>query len=120
MKRVFLIIVFMVILLPGYGRDGASFSTKNEQISLRLDNNIQLIIDERLELVCTVFRLAGAQEYINYQLYDYISEVDSFVRDSRNHPIVSFIKEIREKFNFAYSIAAKSALMVSPYLFSFI
>lgn len=112
MKRVFLIIVFMVILLPGYGRDGASFSTKNEQISLRLDNNIQLIIDERLELVCTVFRLAGAQEYINYQLYDYISEVDSFVRDSRNHPIVSFIKENREKFNFAYSIAAKSALMV--------
>ena len=110
MRKIYSFIFFVV--LSGLFAHADPLSQRNDQVSLRLDNNIQLIIDERIELVCTVFRLAGAQEYINYQLFDYISEVDDFVYNNKDHPIVSFIKDIRDNYNFAYSIAAKSALMV--------
>lgn len=110
MKKIYSFIFFVV--LSGLFAHADPLSPRNDQVCLRLDNNIQLIIDERIELVCTVFRLAGAQEYINYQLFDYISEVDDFVYNNKDHPIISFIKDIRDNYNFAYSIAAKSALMV--------
>lgn len=110
MRKIYSFIFFVV--LSGLFAHAAPLSPRNDQVCLRLDNNIQLIIDERIELVCTVFRLAGAQEYINYQLFDYISEVDDFVYNNKDHPIISFIKDIRDNYNFAYSIAAKSALMV--------
>lgn len=110
MRKIFFYLFFVV--LSGLFAHADPLSPRNDQVSLRLDNNIQLIIDERIELVCTVFRLAGAQEYINYQLFDYISEVDDFVYNNKDHPIISFIKDIRDNYNFAYSIAAKSALMV--------
>lgn len=110
MRKIFFYLFFVV--LSGLFAHAAPLSPRNDQVCLRLDNNIQLIIDERIELVCTVFRLAGAHEYINYQLFDYISEVDDFVYNNKDHPIISFIKDIRDNYNFAYSIAAKSALMV--------
>ena len=91
MRKIYPFIFFVV--LSGLYAHADPLSQRNDQVSLRLDNNIQLIIDERIELVCTVFRLAGAHEYINYQLFDYISEVDNFVYNNKDHPIISFIKQ---------------------------
>ena len=60
MRKIYSFIFFVV--LSGLFAHADPLSQRNDQVSLRLDNNIQLIIDERIELVCTVFRLAGAKD----------------------------------------------------------
>lgn len=77
-----------------------------------LDNGVSVIVDERFELVCIAFRLAGAEEYLNGNSPIYLNQVDAFFSAFKEHRLISFIKNIRESYNFAYSIVAKSSLMI--------
>ena len=52
-------------------------------------------VDERTELVSTVFRLAGADEYVNNQLAQYTAEIDSSFSELKDHEVVKMAKRIR-------------------------
>lgn len=75
-------------------------------------NEVNLIIDERLELVSIVFRLAGAEEYVSSLLPEYMEEVDTYFKPYIDHELISFIRETRQNYKFGYSIVAASAFMI--------
>ena len=78
----------------------------------RLGNGVSVIVDERIELVSIAFRLAGAMEYVNDRVPEYMAEIDSCFAPYTDHELFTFIRKAREEYNFAYSIPAKSALML--------
>ena len=78
----------------------------------RLGNGVSVIVDERIELVSIAFRLAGAREYVNDRVPEYMAEIDSCFAPYTDHELFTFIRKAREEYNFAYSIPAKSALML--------
>ena len=78
----------------------------------RLGNGVSVIVDERVELVSIAFRLAGAMEYVNDRVPEYMTEIDSCFAPYTDHELFTFIRKAREEYNFAYSIPAKSALML--------
>ena len=78
----------------------------------RLGNGVSVIVDERIELVSIAFRLAGAMEYVNDRVPEYMAEIDSRFAPYTDHELFTFIRKAREEYNFAYSIPAKSALML--------
>ena len=78
----------------------------------RLANGVSVIVDERIELVSIAFRLAGAMEYVNDLVPEYMAEIDSCFAPYTDHELLTFIRKAREEYNFAYSIPAKSALML--------
>jgi len=59
-------------------------------------------VDERFELTSIVFRLAGADEYNNNQVKSYISDIDDYFAPFKEHPLIRYVKEIREKDEVAY------------------
>ena len=76
------------------------------------DNKVNLVIDERIELISVVFRLAGAEEYVCSLLPKYMEEVDAYFKPYSNHELISFIRKTREDYKFGYSIVAASAFMI--------
>lgn len=78
----------------------------------RLANGVSVIVDERIELVSIAFRLAGAMEYVNDLVPEYMAEIDSCFAPYTDHELLTFIRKARKEYNFAYSIPAKSALML--------
>ena len=55
MKKIYSFIFFVV--LSGLFAHADPLSPRNDQVCLRLDNNIQLIIDERIELVLSLIHI---------------------------------------------------------------
>ena len=78
----------------------------------RLANGVSVIVDERIELVSIAFRLAGAMEYVNDLVPEYMAEIDSCFAPYTDHELLTFIRKARKEYNFAYSIPSKSALML--------
>ena len=78
----------------------------------RLATGVSVIVDERIELVSIAFRLAGAMEYVNDLVPEYMAEIDSCFAPYTDHELLTFIRKARKEYNFAYSIPAKSALML--------
>ena len=81
-------------------------------IEQSIDNSIFVKVDERYELVCVAFRLAEAEEYSRCLVPDYSLEVDTWFSGFKGHPVVDYIKCVREKYNLGYSIVAKMATMI--------
>jgi hypothetical protein len=52
-------------------------------------------VNKRIELVSTVFRLAGANEYVNNELKTYTKEVDAYFEAFKKHKIVKLAKKAR-------------------------
>ena len=52
-------------------------------------------VDERVELMSIVFRLAEAEEYVNNDLLYHSEEVDDYFFEYKDHPIVGYTQEIR-------------------------
>ena len=70
----------------------------------RLANGVSVIVDERIELVSIAFRLAGAMEYVNDLVPEYMAEIDSCFAPYTDHELLTFIRKARKEYNFAYSI----------------
>ena len=61
-------------------------------------------VDERFELTSIVFRLAGAEEYVNDRVKNYASDIDAYFMPSyKDHPLILYVKEIRERDEIAYN-----------------
>ncbi|MDR0866259.1 MAG: DUF4932 domain-containing protein [Candidatus Symbiothrix sp.] len=60
-------------------------------------------VDERFELTSIVFRLADAEEYVNNEVIGYANDIDAYFAAYKEHPLIQFIKEIREHDGIAYN-----------------
>ncbi len=59
------------------------------------DNLIQPKVDERTELVSIVFRLAGANEYVNNDVTGYVEAIDGYFNSYKDHELIKFVKKLR-------------------------
>ena len=59
-------------------------------------------VDERCELLGAVFRLAGAEEYLDNYIPIYLDSLDNYFEPYKNHEIVEYTKTFRENFGVAY------------------
>lgn len=78
-----------------------------------LSAQIHSAVDERMELQSIVFRLAGAQEFVNNDFKEYADAVDKYFGKYSDHEIVRFIQEIRTRKNIAYSLIPVSTPMLA-------
>lgn len=69
-------------------------------------------VDECFELTSIVFRLAEAQEYVNNQLVDYTNEIDSYFAKYKDHKLITYTKEIRNKQAIGYNAVSSAATLL--------
>jgi hypothetical protein len=69
-------------------------------------------VDERIELFGIVFRLAGAEEYVNNEVANYAVDIDAYFASYKNHPLIKYVKEIRERDEVAYNAVAPNFIFV--------
>ncbi|MDH6356139.1 hypothetical protein M2132_002502, partial [Dysgonomonas sp. PH5-45] len=69
-------------------------------------------VDERMELLSTVFRLAGASEYVANDLKQYTEQVDNYFSPHRNHPIIAYAQEIRKNHGIGYDAVMSFAQQI--------
>jgi len=100
MKEIRLIILIFLIPLLGIGQ--INYSNSKEII--------KPVIDERVELLGVVFRLAEAKEYTNSSLKHYTQIEDNYFLTYKNHKLIDFTKEIREKNGVGYDAVMSLAI----------
>lgn len=105
--------ILISLILSIFFCDQLFANGRDYQLELPVDNNITLKIDERLELVSVVFRLAEAAEYMSCFSPQYINDINNYFALVKDHPLITFIQATRETHSFGYSIAAKSAFMIN-------
>jgi len=69
-------------------------------------------VDERVELMSIVFRLAEANEYVTNKLPMYINEVDKYFEKYKNHKLIEYTKTLRNEYGVAYDAVAKFAVFL--------
>lgn len=77
-----------------------------------LSAQIHSTVDERMELQSIVFRLAGAQEFVNNDFKEYSDAIDKYFNKYSDHEIIRFIQDIRSRKNIAYSLIPVSTPML--------
>ena len=71
---------------------------------------VKATIDERVELMSIVFRLAGSPEY-NYDLAkQYISEIDTYFAPYKNHPLIAYAAQLKEERRIGYDAVMAMAV----------
>ena len=86
-KKIFISTVFLVI----------SSSLFSQTIALKAK------VDERCELLSTVFRLAEAVEYMQNKFPAFVDSVSMYFEPYKNHKVVEYSKMYREKYSVAYN-----------------
>lgn len=54
--------------------------------------NVSVCVDERLELTCVLWRLAGIDGFVNECSPTYTREVDSYFDNYASHPLIDYVK----------------------------
>ncbi|MDF2831657.1 DUF4932 domain-containing protein [Chryseobacterium indoltheticum] len=70
-------------------------------------------VDERVEIVSVVFRLAGAEEYSQNDNKKYVADINTYFDAYKNSEIIEFIKENRNKNGLGYDAVMSMALHLS-------
>ncbi|MCD1116695.1 DUF4932 domain-containing protein [Chryseobacterium turcicum] len=70
-------------------------------------------VDERVEIVSIVFRLAGAEEYSQNYNKKYTTDINTYFEPYKNSEIIEFIKENRNKNGLGYDAVMSMALHLS-------
>lgn len=82
-----------------------SISAKNEYI-------IQAKVDERIELLSVVCRLAEYEEYVNNNIPDYAKEVDQYFEAYKSHALISLAKKLKTDRGISYDAIASIATSI--------
>ena len=67
-------------------------------------------VDERCELLSTVFRLAGANEYVTHDIPIYTDSLDKYFEPYKNHEIFKYCNMYREKYWVGYDAPMSLAI----------
>lgn len=73
-------------------------------------------VDKRVELLSIVFRLAGNKEYNATYFKKYTNNVESHFEQYKNHEIVKFAGELREKKSISYEAVMNLAIILDSNL----
>jgi hypothetical protein len=71
-------------------------------------------VDERVELLSIVFRMAGAEEYSSEEFKLYTNRINKHFASYKNHPISAFVQKQRETAGTGYDAVMKMAVHISP------
>ncbi|MDR0828879.1 MAG: DUF4932 domain-containing protein [Prevotellaceae bacterium] len=63
-------------------------------------------VDERVELMSIVFRLAEADEYVLNAIPLYVSEIDKYFGKYKNHSLINYTKTLRNEYGIGYDAVA--------------
>ncbi|MCI1779870.1 MAG: DUF4932 domain-containing protein [Bacteroidales bacterium] len=67
-------------------------------------------VEQNTELVSIVFRLAGAREYVNYNVPSYEKEIDEYFAPYKEHPAVKFAQKVRSERGVAFDAVMSLAV----------
>ncbi|MDR1544016.1 MAG: DUF4932 domain-containing protein [Prevotellaceae bacterium] len=67
-------------------------------------------VDERVELMSIVFRLAGADEYSTSTIPLYVNEIDNHFEKYKKHSLIEFTKKLREKDRISFDAVVDLAI----------
>jgi len=67
-------------------------------------------VDERCELLSTVFRLAEADEYVTHKIPIYVDSLDKYFEPYKNHEVIEYAKTYRENFEISYDAPMSLAI----------
>ncbi len=70
-------------------------------------------VDERIELLSIVFRLADSREYSSRKFPEYVDKIEAHFKKYKNHELIEFIKKIRKKRGVSYDAVMKMAIHIS-------
>lgn len=70
-------------------------------------------VDERVELLSIVFRLAEAQEYNAKDFILYADKIDKHFSEYKNHELIEFVKKIRKENGIGYDAVMSMAIHLS-------
>jgi hypothetical protein len=70
-------------------------------------------VDERIELLSLVFRLADAQEYNSKRFKFYTDKIENHFEKYKNHELIKFVKQIRKKKGVSHDAVMKMAIHLS-------
>lgn len=94
-----------LILLLSLFFSSTLFSQKNQILE-------KSKVDERIELLSIVFRLADSKEYSSKKFKLYTDKIDSHFEKYKNHELIEFIKKIREENGTGYDAVMKMAIHI--------
>ena len=75
-------------------------------------NSVQPKVDERTELLSIVFRLAGANEYINNNLPSYAKDIDAYFNPFKKHEAILYAQKVREVHGVSYDAVMSLAVIL--------
>ncbi|WP_294316937.1 DUF4932 domain-containing protein [uncultured Chryseobacterium sp.] len=81
------------------------FSSAQEQLMPK--------VDERVEIVSIVFRLAGAEEYSQDYNKKYAEDINAYFEPYKNAEVIKFVQENRNKYGLGYDAVMSMALHLS-------
>lgn len=64
---------------------------------------------EIFELSSIVFRLAGAEEYMNNDIPEYAKDIDEYFAPHSGHNLIEYIREIRQQYYIGYDAVTNAA-----------
>jgi hypothetical protein len=73
--------------------------------------SVKATVDEPVEFVCTVFRLAGIPGYVDNDANSYVKDVDRTFAKIK-HPIFSFIRQMGSEHQVGFDAVANYAIML--------
>lgn len=67
-------------------------------------------VDQRVELLSIVFRLAGNKEYSSTDNASYVADIHQHFDKFANHPLISYAKELRDSDGISYAAVMSMAV----------
>lgn len=83
-------------------------------VSSPISAQITVKVDEKVELATIVARLAGFEEFIHNDIKGYADDVDAHFGKFRDHEMIRFAKELRQKNGIAYSQYLALPVHINP------
>lgn len=74
--------------------------------------NISVSVDPRVEVMSIIFRLAKAEEYLEGQVKGYLQDTDRYFSAFRTHPVIGFVKKIRQDHGVSFDAPMSLAVHV--------
>jgi hypothetical protein len=71
-------------------------------------------VDERVELLSIVFRLADAKEYNSKKFKLYTDKIENHFEKYKKHELIKFVKKIREENGISFDAVMKMAIHLGP------
>jgi len=102
MKQIIIVMFFFVLSQQIFSQEGQKIKEPK--------------VDKRVELLCIVFRLAGHEEYNATYFKKYTDKVESHFNQYKDHEIIKFARELRNKKGISYEAVVNMAIILDDRL----